>query len=295
MASAIAFSNAPLVRMSWGRRPVRSISTTAAPARSRVVLTATVDGGRRRRAGQRQSERLADRAHRVGGEHAAAGPLARAGVLLDRVQLLLGDRAGRTGADRLEHRRDVERLAVEVPRHDRTVVDEHARQVEAVRSPSSSPASTCRSRPVATSPSSRSPCITHSTESAMISRLTSEARMPSCPIEMPSDTVIVPNSSATPPARRTPSLAAAVSRRIDMLHGVISFHDDAMPTCGLSQSSSVRPDGAQHRPGRGLLDAVGHVARAGLDVDAGLGAFRHGHESSGDRCPRSWCGEHQRP
>ena len=26
-----------------------------------------------------------------------------------------------------------------------------------------------------------------------------------------------------------------------MLHGVISFHDDAMPICGLSQSSSVSP------------------------------------------------------
>ena len=26
-----------------------------------------------------------------------------------------------------------------------------------------------------------------------------------------------------------------------LLHGVISFHDEAMPTCGFSQSSSVRP------------------------------------------------------
>ncbi len=32
-ASAIAFSNAPFVRMSCGRSPVRSISTTASPAR----------------------------------------------------------------------------------------------------------------------------------------------------------------------------------------------------------------------------------------------------------------------
>jgi hypothetical protein len=75
----------------------------------------------------------------------------------------------------------------------------------------------------------------------MTSRDTSEARIPSWPIEMPSDTVIVPNSSATPPAARTPSFAAAASRLIDTLHGVISFHDDAIPICGLSQSSSVRP------------------------------------------------------
>lgn len=45
-----------------------------------------------------------------------------------------------------------------------------------------------------TSASNRSACITHSTESAMISLLTSEARIPSWPIEIPSDTAIVTNS-----------------------------------------------------------------------------------------------------
>ena len=65
--------------------------------------------------------------------------------------------------------------------------------------------------------------------------------MPSWPIEMPSETVIVPNSRPTPPARTTPSLAAAASRRSDALHGVISFHALAIATWGFSQSSSVRP------------------------------------------------------
>ena len=37
--------------------------------------------------------------------------------------------------------------------------------------------------------------MTVSTESAMTSRLTSEKCMPSWPIEMPSDTEMVPNSS----------------------------------------------------------------------------------------------------
>ncbi len=46
-----------------------------------------------------------------------------------------------------------------------------------------------------TEPSRRSAFITVSTESAMISRLTSEKCMPSWPIEMPSLTEIVPNSS----------------------------------------------------------------------------------------------------
>ena len=46
-----------------------------------------------------------------------------------------------------------------------------------------------------TEPSSRSAIITVSTQSAMTSRETSEKCMPSWPIEMPSETEIVPNSS----------------------------------------------------------------------------------------------------
>ena len=46
-----------------------------------------------------------------------------------------------------------------------------------------------------TLPSSRSADITVSTESAMISRLTREKCIPSWPIEMPSETEMVPNSS----------------------------------------------------------------------------------------------------
>src|SRR3954451_21927758 len=92
-----------------------------------------------------------------------------------------------------------------------------------------------------TLPSKRSANMTVSTESAMTSRDTSEACMPSCPIEMPSDTEIVPNSSATAPAARTPSFARLANLSRDRLHGVISFQDEATPICGLSQSASVRP------------------------------------------------------
>ena len=59
--------------------------------------------------------------------------------------------------------------------------------------------------------SKRSACMTSSTESAIVSRDTSEARIPSCPIEMPSDTAIVANSSPTAPASRTPILAKPAS------------------------------------------------------------------------------------
>ena len=105
----------------------------------------------------------------------------------------------------------------------------------------------------------------------MTSRETSEARMPSWPIEMPSETEIVPNSIGKPPAARTPSLAALASRASDRLHGVISFHDEAMPTCGLSTSSSVMPTarsiaraGARRSPSvtsvlRGLLRVLTRV------------------------------------
>src|SRR3954469_1376854 len=60
-------------------------------------------------------------------------------------------------------------------------------------------------------------------------------------MEMPSETEMVPNSSATAPAARTPSFARLANLSSERLHGVISFHEDATPIFGLSQSSSVRP------------------------------------------------------
>ncbi len=92
-----------------------------------------------------------------------------------------------------------------------------------------------------TKPSNRSACMTHSTESVMTSRETSEARMPSWPMEMPSDTVMVPNSIGNPPASRTPSLLRSASLRSVRLQGVTSFQAEATPIWGLSQSLSVMP------------------------------------------------------
>ena len=62
-----------------------------------------------------------------------------------------------------------------------------------------------------TSPSNRSACITSSTESAITSRLISDAFIPSCPIAMPSETAIVVNSIGTASPWRTPSFASAAS------------------------------------------------------------------------------------
>ena len=77
------------------------------------------DDGRRRaatrcRAGDMPSA-SADRRHGVGGEHAGARALASGRPCARSAQLLLGDRARRAGADRLEHRHDVERLALWCP------------------------------------------------------------------------------------------------------------------------------------------------------------------------------------
>ena len=92
-----------------------------------------------------------------------------------------------------------------------------------------------------TRPSKRSACMTVSTESAMTSLLTSEARMPSCPMEIPSETAMVMNSSGKPPAALTPSLARLARRSRGMLQGVTSFQEEATPTWGLPQSSSPMP------------------------------------------------------
>ncbi len=79
------------------------------PRLVREVVAAPVDRGRRRAPRQRHADGLAHRRHRVGGEHPRAGTLGRAGAPFDLAQLVLGDRAGRAGADRLEHAHDVER------------------------------------------------------------------------------------------------------------------------------------------------------------------------------------------
>src|SRR6056300_718487 len=60
-------------------------------------------------------------------------------------------------------------------------------------------------------------------------------------MEIPSETEIVPNCSGYPPPAWTPSLAPCARRPSDMLQGVISFQELAIPTCGLSQSSSPMP------------------------------------------------------
>ncbi len=92
-----------------------------------------------------------------------------------------------------------------------------------------------------TSPSKRWPRATSSIESAITSRETSDARMPSVPIETPSETETVLNSSGVPPASRIPRLTCCASARWLRLHGIVSIHVVETPISGRARSSSVRP------------------------------------------------------
>ena len=58
---------------------------------------------------------------------------------------------------------------------------------------------------------------------------------------MPSETEMVPNCIGKPPALKTPSFDAFARRSSERLQGVISFHDEAIPICGLTQSASPIP------------------------------------------------------
>ena len=64
-----------------------------------------------------------------------------------------------------------------------------------------------------TSPSKRWPRATSSIESAITSRETSEARIPSVPIDTPSETETVLNSSGVPPAALIPRFTRWASAR----------------------------------------------------------------------------------
>ena len=114
--------------------------------------------------------------------------------------------------------------------------------------------------------SKRSACITVSTESAITSRLTSEARMPSSPMEIPSETAMVTNSigiaAGLPDALLGP-LGQAVEGQVagrDLVPG------RGHPDLGLVPVVVGHADGPEHGPGRRPLESVGDLAAAGFHV-----------------------------
>src|SRR2546426_12308722 len=97
--------------------------------------------------------------------------------------------------------------------------------------------------PTATNPSMPMQPTTVSMESAMTSRETSEYFIPSVPIEMPSETVMVSKMMALPPASLAPDSAMRASWSRCMLHGVTMLQVEAMPMRGLEKSSGLKPMG----------------------------------------------------
>ncbi len=91
---------------------------------------------------------------------------------------------------------------------------------------------------IAITASNMCPRAISSIESAITSRLISEARMPSVPIVIPSEIATVLNSIGVAPAARTPSFTRSASRRRWKLQGIVSVQVFAMPTIGLLSASS---------------------------------------------------------
>jgi len=95
--------------------------------------------------------------------------------------------------------------------------------------------------PVARMPSRLWPLQTVSMESAITSRETSEYFMPSVPMEMPSEMVMVPKLTGIAPAARSASLARSAWAPMPMLQGVMVLWALPTPTMGFAKSSSVKP------------------------------------------------------
>ncbi len=94
---------------------------------------------------------------------------------------------------------------------------------------------------IRTTPSKQWPRVTSSMESAITSRETSEAFIPSVPIETPSLTAMVLNSIGVPPAARMPALTCSASARWFQLQGMVSIHAWPTPMMGRSRSSRLKP------------------------------------------------------
>src|SRR6202521_3318967 len=92
-----------------------------------------------------------------------------------------------------------------------------------------------------TAASKRCPRQTNSMESAIPSRLTSDAFMPSVPMVSQSEMAMVLNSIGVPPAARIPSFTLAERRRRWKLQGMVSIQVLATAINGLARSASVRP------------------------------------------------------
>ena len=99
--------------------------------------------------------------------------------------------------------------------------------------------------------------------------------MPGVPFEMPSETVIVLNSTLLPPAASAPAPASRARTSMCMLHGVTMLQVDAMPTCGFAKSSSLKPTARSIARAGAFGATVDHDAGMAARVDAVAILVRH--------------------
>src|SRR5260370_14663815 len=128
---------------------------------------------------------------------------------------------------------------------------------------------------IKTRPSKRCPRVTSSIESAITSRLTSEAFMPSVPIETPSETATVLNSIGVPPAARMPAFTFSARRRWLKLQGMVSIQLCPTPMSGLPRSSRVKPiaRSMERAPARSSPSVNRALCRFSGDAPLGSGMF----------------------
>ena len=177
-------------------------------------------------------------------------------LILESRRLGVAHAAGGVRADGLEHVLDGDVAAVERARARSSRRRARGRACRAARAPSRRRESSCRSRRARRAPSKLLPRATSSIESAITSRLMSEARMPSVPIVMPSEIETVLNSIGVPPAARMPSFTCAASSRRWKLHGPISIQVLATPMSGLREVLVGEADGLEHGARRRAVRAA---------------------------------------
>ena len=110
-----------------------------------------------------------------------------------------------------------------------------------------------------------------STESAITSRDGSEDFMPSCPMAMPSVTVMVQNSRGVPPAAATPFFTACAWRISAMLQGAASFQQRRDADERLMDLRPRQPHRVVVGAMRRALGTLGHVAAGQPGLEIGLG------------------------
>ena len=128
--------------------------------------------------------------------------------------------------------------------------------------------------PMATKPSKPSQPTTVSMESAMTSRETREYFIPSDPMEMPSETVMVLKMMALPPARLTPLFGLAGQLINVRVAGGDHAPGGGDADDGLAEILLFESDGVKHGAAGGALRPVQHNGGMGAQGRFVFGVWR---------------------